>query len=120
MAARSKQNDAADETDTLTRKGKYKLNKELETLMAQKREIEQKIKALKQNEIICGRAKFFGTDIEDEYRVQVSYNTNMPRYRGERMRWTPIIRRSEKSEVISDIQEVIESLTELKNKISEE
>lgn len=94
---------------------------ELEELKRQKKEIEDKIKAIQNNTVTFGRAKLdcqhYPTTRTDEWYVAYAVNhvdyVDYERYRS-------IIRGNDKQKVIDEIQNVIADLSGLRDKLKGE
>lgn len=96
---------------------------ELQDLLAQKKEIEAKIRELRNNAVICGRAKLdiehFPTEVRhDEWiicvRSSIGYNLDA------REVWRTIIRDSDKQRCINQLDIVIGDLGDLRKRLMEE
>lgn len=96
------------------------MNKELERLIKQKKEIEQRIRELKNDDVVCGCVKLskehYPTPKPDEWFIAVKR-----RYAFEvgdrQVRYDSIIRTHEKQHLIPLMVEVINDLTELKERL---
>lgn len=95
------------------------MSEELEKLLEKRREIDAQIRKLRNTEIVFGRAKFktdhYTTSLPDEYVVMASYETRLSK-----LKWSTVIRTTKREDVVPKIQELIDSLTELKKKLEEE
>ena len=95
---------------------------ELEKLLQQKKEINERIRQLKAQAIICGTAKYdtehYPTDLPDRHFIAVNSCYN---YLGrEQTRWKTIINGGSRSDLIEKIPPIINDLQTLYNTLKEE
>lgn len=100
------------------------MNQELNDLIAQKKEIEQKIKALQNSETEFGRAKYaiehYPTEKPDRHHISINVNSyDTPQYSFQRKEtWRSIINGKNKEEVVSQIPYIIIDLQGLYDKLT--
>lgn len=89
---------------------------ELEELLKQRREITERIRQLKEQAVICGRAKLdierFPTSRPDEWYVAIK----QLQFSGREV-WRSVIRNTDKQAVIDQIDDIINDLQALKQKV---
>lgn len=95
------------------------MNETIAELMAQKKELERKIRELQNQAQICGRAQIkktvFPTSKPDEWSVSIKA-VEIDREE----RWRAIIRNNDRQKAIDQIQTIIDDLKGLQKKLTED
>lgn len=95
------------------------IDDEVERLKAEKKEIERKLRELKEPTVTCGRVRFDRElNYAKEYRICISKTFDPERFTAHR--WASIIRSKSKDRVISEIKPLIEDLQDLLKIVGED
>lgn len=97
---------------------------ELESLIAERNRIQNRINELKERSLICGRAKLeldhFATSKPDEWCIYLQRIIDVPATAGRDMKRYSIIRAKTKKDAIGHIDEIIRDLQGLMERYYEE